>query len=141
MDSAVLVGWIKVIGISLVPVLLVGAFLRAEAIYGWWIAFARKLHLLRLPPAPPAGPPLEKLASDLRRLYPLAYFPQPGVRMPKQRGILMAYDERLVDTARALDVPTALLELPQDSFDRAAERLRLEHALTDAGLSWRAQQP
>jgi len=98
-----------------------------------------RLHLWRRPPEKPAGPPLEQLAADLRRLYQGAHFPQKGVRMPKQRGVLMAYDQRLVETARALDVPTTLPDLPAEGFDREAERLRLEHALTRAGLVWQVR--
>ena len=60
--------------------------------------------------------------------------------MPKQRGVLMAYDEHLVETARALEVPTTLPDLPAEGFDREAERLRLEHALTEAGLVWQVRR-
>ena len=55
--------------------------------------------------------------------------------MARQRGIVAAYDNVLTDTARTLSVPTNLTELPQ-GIDREAERLRLEHALEVAGLSW-----
>ena len=99
-----------------------------------------RLHLWRRPPVAPVGPPLEQLAADLRRLYTGAHFPQKGVRMPKQRGVLMAYDHRLVETARALEVPTTLADLPDEGFDREAERLRLEHALTEAGLVWQVRE-
>ncbi len=99
-----------------------------------------RLHLWRRPPVVPTGPPLERLAADLRRLYPGAHFPQKGVRMPKQRGVLMAYDHRLVEAALALDVPTTLADLPAEGFDREAERLRVEHALTQAGLVWQVRE-
>jgi hypothetical protein len=85
----------------------------------------------------PVGPPLQELAADLRRLYVGAHFPAKGTRMPKQRGLLMAYDHRLVEMACALEVPTTLEDLPAEGFDREAERLRLEHALTRAGMVWR----
>ena len=55
--------------------------------------------------------------------------------MARQRGIVAAYDNVLTDTARTLSVPTNLTELPE-GIDREAERLRLEHALEVAGLSW-----
>ena len=99
-----------------------------------------RLHLWGHPPARPAGPPLEQLAADLRRLYVRTHAPPPGARMPKQRGVQMAYDQRLVETARALDVSTSLDELPIEGFDRDAERLRLEHELVQAGMVWQAQQ-
>lgn len=87
--------------------------------------------------AEPTGRPIEELAADLRRLYPAAHFPRPGVRMPKQRGVLMAYDQRLVETAEALGVASHLTDCPLEGYDRSAERLRLELALAEAGLVWR----
>ena len=136
MDGTVLLGFVKVIGISLVPVALFSAALHAEAILDRCRAAGRRLHLLPTPPPVPSGPPLEKLAADLRRLRPLARTPQPGVPMARQRGIVAAYDHVPLDTARTLSVPTTLAELP-NGLDREAERLRLEHALEVAGLSWR----
>ena len=66
----------------------------------------------------------------------MARSPKPGVPMARQRGIVAAYDNVLRDTARTLSVPTNLTEL-HEGIDREAERLRLEHALEVAGLSWR----
>lgn len=133
---AVAVGVLQFLGMCVAPVLLMGAFLHAEELATGGRRLARRLHLLR--PAPPEalGPPLEQLAADLRRLYPLAHYPQPGVRRAKHRGIVQAYDAHLVTTARTLELATTLADLTEDSFDREAERLRLEHALTRAGLSW-----
>ena len=37
-------------------------------------------------------------------------------------------------------MPTTLAELPE-GIDHEAERLRLEHALEQAGLSWQVQAP
>ena len=99
-----------------------------------------RLHLWRRPPVRPAGPPLEQLAADLRRLYVRTHAPTRGARMPKQRGVQMAYDQRLCETARALGVPTSMADLPAEGFDREAERLRLEHELVRAGVVWQAQQ-
>jgi hypothetical protein len=134
-DDTVLLGLAKVLGISLVPVLVLGAALHARTAVARCAGVARRWHLARPAPAPPAGPPLERLAADLRRLRPEARTPSPGVPMARQRGIVAAYDEVLEATAAALDVPTTLGELP-DGIDREAERLRLEHALEVAGLSW-----
>ena len=86
-----------------------------------------------------AGPPLEKLAADLRRLRPEARSPRPGVPMARQKGIVAAYDGVLVATARALEcrhVPRRAA----GGIDREAERLRLEDALEAAGLSWQLHQ-
>ncbi len=139
MDANVLFGFLKVIGISLVPVAIVAAFIHARSVGEVGIALGRRLHLLRTPPTPPVGPPLETLAASLRRLRPAVRSPRPGVAMARQRGIVAAYDGCLVNTARALNVPTSLAELP-DGFDQEVERLRLEHALEQAGLVWQAQE-
>jgi hypothetical protein len=45
----------------------------------------------------------------------------------------------LVAAAAALDVPTTLTELP-DGLDHEAERLRVEHELQQAGLSWQVTE-
>jgi hypothetical protein len=122
--------------LALTPVLMLLAISRLHPLPGRARVVLIRLHLWRREPLVPAGPPLEQLAADLRRLYAGAHFPQKGVRMPKQRGILMAYDHHLVETAQALEVPTTLPDLPAEGFDREVERLRLEHALTEAGLVW-----
>ena len=135
MDGAVLLGFLKVIGISLVPVALFSLVLHARQIVERAVVVARRWHLLREPPAPALGPPLESLARDLRRLRPQARFPRAGMPMARQRGIEAAYDEKLVATARALAVATQLDEMPF-GLNREAERLRLEHDLERAGFSW-----
>jgi hypothetical protein len=126
--------------LALAPVLVLLAIRHLLPLLARARVVLMRLHLWRREPLAPAGPPLERLAADLRRLYPGAHFPQKGVRMPKQRGVLMAFDERLVETARALEVPTTLPDLPAEGFDREAERLRLEHALTEAGLVWQVRE-
>jgi hypothetical protein len=59
--------------------------------------------------------------------------------MARQRGIVAAYDGILAATPKALDVPTTLADLPE-GIDREAERLRLEEALSQAGISWEARR-
>jgi hypothetical protein len=140
MDGELLIGFAKVIGISLVPVALFGAALHARGLLEKGTELGRRAHVI--PPAVPAvtGRPLEKLAADLRRLRAEVRSPRPGVAMAKQRGIVAAYDEVLVETSKALGVPTTLGEVPE-GLDHEAERLRLEHALEQAGLSWRVRRP
>jgi hypothetical protein len=55
----------------------------------------------------------------------------------RQQGIVAAYDGVLVAAAAALGVPTTLADLPE-GLDHEAERLRIEHELQRAGLSWQA---
>ena len=133
MDGAVLAGLLKVIGMSLVPAAVLGIVLYGREILERGAAVGRRIHLVP-PPVPPApGPPVEDLAADLRRLRPQARSHRPGVAMARQRGIVAAYDEVLVAAATALDVPTALGDLPE-GIEHETERLRLELALERAGL-------
>ena len=139
MDATVLFGFLQVIGISLIPVVVISALIHAGLLLEQGIAVGRRLHLLRTPAPAPAGPPLQKLAADLRRLRPEVRFPRQGVTMARQRGIVAAYDQTLVQTAEALGLATTLAELP-DGIDRGAERLRLEAALERAGISLQEQE-
>jgi hypothetical protein len=139
MHASLVRGFFQYSLLALAPVLLLLAIRHLHPLLARARVVLIRLHLWRREPLVPAGPPLEQLAADLRRLYPGAHFPQKGVRMPKQRGILMAYDHHLVETAQALEVPTTLSDLPAEGFDREAERLRLEHALTEAGLVWQVR--
>lgn len=134
MDSSVLFGLLKVTGISLVPVGIMAAFLHAAFLMERVVALGRGMHLLAPPPEPPIGPPLEKLAADLRRLRPEVHSPRPGIAMARQRALVAAFDGVLVQAATALRVTTTLAELP-DGLEHEAERLRLEHALELTGLS------
>jgi hypothetical protein len=138
-DGAVLLGFFKVIGISLVPVAVMAALLHGRSLTERCVAVGRRCHLLPRAEAPPPGPPLEKLAADLRRLRPEVRRPRPGVTMARHRGVVAAYDGVLIQTARTLAVATTLADLP-DGIDHEAERLRLEHALEQAGLSWQVHE-
>src|ERR1700712_5509562 len=99
MDGRVLFGFLEVIGISLIPVALMSALIHRRVIHERYVALGRRLHLLPPAPLPPAGPPLERLAADLRRLRPQALAPRPGVAMAKQRGIVAAHQGGVRSTA------------------------------------------
>ena len=95
----------------------------------------RRVHeRLRPPPPPPQGRPIEELARSLRRLRGEVLAPRPGTAMAKRRGAAAAYDDLLVQAARALGVPDSLSRVPEGA-DHEAERLRLEHALRESGLA------
>jgi hypothetical protein len=82
----------------------------------------------------PAAPPIEQLAANLRRLHrTLAEFP-PGTPALRRRATRQAYDALLVQACTAVDVPHRLDGLPE-GVDREIERLRVEQALRDAGVS------
>ncbi len=135
MDTRVLVGLLELVGLAFAPVLMVSVLVRLNLIYELFMSLGRRLYLFHPAPVRPAGPPLEKLAADLRRLRPAARMPRPDTPTAQQRRSLAAYDAVLVATARALDVPTTLEELAE-GFDREVERRHVEHALEEAGLSW-----
>lgn len=137
--GAIVIAVLTFAGICLVPVAFVAALLHAHRLGGPVTRLARRLRLVDTPPAAPPGPPLEKLAADLRRLRRDVRSPRPGLGEERLRGTLAAYDGVLVLTARALDVETTLGDLPE-GLDQEAERLHLEHALEQAGLSWQVQE-
>ena len=135
MEGSLAVGILEVLALAIAPVLAVAALVRANLAYEACLRLGRRVALVRTPPEAPAGPPLEKLAADLRRLRPDARAPRPGAGAALQVRALAAYDAALLATARALEVPTTLAALP-DGFDREVERRRVERALESAGLSW-----
>jgi hypothetical protein len=139
MDTRVLVGLLELVGLALAPVLMVSILVRVNLIYEAFLSLGRRLYLFHTPPVRPAGPPLEKLAADLRRLRPEARSDRANELTARQRRALTAYDAALVTTARALDVETTLADR-REGWERDAERFRLEHALTLAGLSWQVQE-
>lgn len=138
MDTRVLLGLLEVVGLALAPVAMVSVLVRMNLIYEAFMRLGRRLSLFQTPLERPSGPPLEKLAADLRRLRPEARS-RTADPSGRRNQSMTAYDAALVATARALDVPTTLAEL-REGWERDAERFRLEHALTVAGLSWQVQE-
>lgn len=137
MDGVVLLGLVQIIGLALVPLAIVSFFLHARGLLQRAIAIGRRVGLIAPLVKQPDGPPLEELAATLRRLHPAVRAPRAETTTVRQQGILAAYDGALVAAAVALDVPTTLTDLPE-GLDHEAERLRVEHELLQAGLSWQA---
>ena len=135
MDSVVLVGLVQIIGLALLPLALVSLFLHARGLLRRATSFGRRVGLVAPLIDQPTGPPLEDLAATLRRLHPAVRSPRAETTPVRQQGILAAYDGVLVAAAAALGVPTTLADLPE-GLDHEAERLRVEHELQRAGLSW-----
>lgn len=115
-----------------IPVAVFGLLLHASR-----IATVLRAVLARLRPAPapmPTGRPIELIVADLRRLSrDLATVPA-GVPNTRRRGLQAAYDDVLCAACAALSVGHVL---PQSApgWSRELERLRMESALADAGLS------
>ena len=87
----------------------------------------------KAPPEPPAGRPIEETARALRRVRREVLAPTPGAPMARRTATAAAYDDLLLDAARALGVEDTLSGL-RPGTDREAERLRVEHLLREAGL-------
>ena len=93
----------------------------------------RRLHLL---PTPIRHPPARRWRSSPPTCAGSTRWPAPpdrASRMPKQRGIVAAYDQRLVETARALDVP--------DHPGRAARPRASTGRPSGCGSSTRSSRP
>lgn len=80
------------------------------------------------------GPPIERLAADLRRLHHAIADCPPGTPMVRRRATTQAYDALLVQACTAVEVTHRLDELP-DGMERDVERLRVEDALCTAGIT------
>jgi hypothetical protein len=84
-------------------------------------------------PVGPVGPPIERLAADLRRLA--------GQRLGLATrspvwfaAVQRAYDDRLAIACRELEIPQHLSELT--GVDQDIERVRIEGMLNEAGLAF-----
>ena len=93
----------------------------------------RTLRLLPPEPPVPAGPPLDVLARDLRRLAVLTRTPPPDQSHVVRSGAVAAYDDALGQACAALDLPDTLGPL-RPGPERDAERLRVEWLLRQRGL-------
>lgn len=111
--------------VSLIPTAVCGAFV-------WLPRLARRLR--RKPRYVPSGPPIEKLAADLRRVRGVLVHYEPGTPLVRRIGTLQAYDQLLIQACRAVDVEQRIDALPPGT-DLEIERLRVEQHLRDAGLA------
>ncbi|MFA6298766.1 MAG: hypothetical protein WC642_06345 [Nocardioides sp.] len=86
------------------------------------------------PPAPvPVGPPIERIAADVRRIRSAIRQAPPGMPFARLRGWRAAYDDVLVAACRALDLETCLAS-SRTLLERELERERVERMLVRAGL-------
>jgi hypothetical protein len=89
------------------------------------------------PQVAPAGPPIEQLAADLRRLH--RQRTSVATRSPVWfAAVQRAYDERLSLACRELGIAEHLDELT--GLDLDIERVRIEGMLAEAGL-WLPSEP
>ncbi|WP_037303876.1 hypothetical protein [Amycolatopsis orientalis] len=112
--------------VAVAPSALFWCALKVPVLVRWW----RR----RREPEPPAGPPIEKLAADLRRVHRLLAELPPGASAVRRHGTRQAYDALLVQACREVEVDHRLDTLPE-GFDRGIERLRVEESLAERGVS------
>src|SRR5690606_19314189 len=97
------------------------------------VRLGQALRLLEPPPPRPAGPPIEQIAADLRRIRSQIEHVPPGTPVARRRGWLEAYDDLLVSACRALGMEQEIDALPEGPR-RDLERERVERSLVRAGL-------
>ncbi|MFA6575318.1 MAG: hypothetical protein WCS84_07835 [Nocardioides sp.] len=86
------------------------------------------------PQAPvPLGPPIERIAADLRRIRADLRQAPSGMPVARLRGWWAAYDDVLVTACRALGLEQCLESLLTPAA-RELERARVERTLVRAGL-------
>ena len=105
-------------------------FVGLARILEWWVRSERPA---RRAPAP-AGPPIERLVADLRRLerdYSRIESSNLPRRMGRLQSVSLAYDDTLCACCTALEIP--LSGRPPLG---AVERLQIEATLAQRGLVW-----
>jgi hypothetical protein len=115
----------------LAPTVVLGAIFALPK----WVAAAseaRRRRLRRLGKlVTPSGPPLERLAADLRRLR-VQRTDRDRSRVQRE-GARLAYQDVIRQTATALGIAHDL-DATMSRFGREVELLRVEQALLNAGL-------
>ena len=112
--------------VCVAPTVLFWCALRVPKLLGW-------VREKRAAPEPD-GPPIERVAADLRRVHRLLAGYPSGTPAARRFGTRQAYDELLTVACRQVGVPHRLGELPE-GMDREIERLRVEQSLRERGLA------
>ncbi|MBE1496972.1 hypothetical protein H4696_004072 [Amycolatopsis lexingtonensis] len=124
--SGVLANLILFAVVCVAPTVLFWCALRVPRLIHW-------IRAKRVTPAP-SGPPIERVAADLRRVHRLLVDYPSGTPAARRFGTRQAYDELLTQACRQVGVPHRLAELPE-GMDREIERLRVEQSLRERGLA------
>lgn len=98
------------------------------------VRLGEALHLLQPSPPTPAGPPIEQIAADLRRIRTQIEHVPPGLPVARRRGWTEAYDDVLVAACEALGLEQELKGVPEGAR-RDLERERVERLLAREGLA------
>jgi hypothetical protein len=121
--------WIAITAaLVLFPRLLVDLLINPDRLFRW---AGKSWHGNQERRPEVAGPPVEKLAAEIRRLARVLVDPGP-VSSVRRFGVERAYDESLGKACSALGIEHHLNEVPLGDLE--FERLRVEAALEHAGL-------
>jgi hypothetical protein len=123
-----------ILALSVAPGLLLYGFLEIDRISEWVGARRARLRGVQ----DPDGPPIERLAEDLRRLAAVLCAPGP-ISSVRRHGVERAYDDALIHACRALGITEAIAETT--GWDREIERLRAETELERSGIVLRDPDP
>lgn len=126
-------GLLTLLGWTLLFAAAIGLVLYHQPLLRLLTAVFRRLHLVAEPPPVPTGPPIGRLARDLRRLRRATLHHRPGESQVRRVAAAAAYDQALADACRELEIPDTLTGIPPGT-DRDAERLRIEWLLEQRGL-------
>lgn len=116
----------------LLPSLLFWFLVRVPGLVDGIGARYRRFRRARSPE--PDGPPIERLAADLRRVHRALADCAPGTPNVRRRATRQAYDALLVQACAVVEVDHRFDGLPE-GVEREMERLRVEEALRTAGLT------
>lgn len=95
MSEDALLQLLQIVGVTLLIALPLGLILYAGALWDRTTRVARRLHLTPPPAQGPAGPPIQRIAADVRRIHHQLLSLPPGVPAARLRGWRAAYDDVL----------------------------------------------
>lgn len=83
----------------------------------------------------PGGPPVERLAADLRRVHRALEQLPDNAPVVRRRATNQAYDALLAQACHAVGEQHWLDAVPEEGIEREIERLRVEESLRRCGLA------
>jgi hypothetical protein len=129
-DGAEIVNIAELIALCLAPAVTLWALLHLDRVGPFVVRCWRKIRPAK---ETPSGPPLERIAADIRRIGANIEALPPRAPVVKRKAVILAYDDALGAACRALGIEDSLAGLPFGPT-RDAIRLRIEAELACAGL-------
>jgi hypothetical protein len=129
-DGAEIVNIAELIAFCLAPAVTLWVLLHLDRIGPFVLRGWRRIRPVK---EIASGPPLERIAADIRRIGANVEALPPRAPFVKRKGVILAYDDALGAACRALGIEDELAGLPFGPA-RDAVRLRVEAELVCAGL-------